>query len=90
MSTSTTQGITVDGIGAVPVTYSDRGTGRTFLLLHGGAGPQSVTGFADRLAEAEPARVITPVHPGFAGTPRPDGLSFPVQVSSSAPGHPYS
>ena len=74
MST-TTLIITADGIGAVPVTYSDRGTGRTFLLLHGGAGPQSVTGFADQLAEAGPARVITPVHPGFAGTPRPGGLS---------------
>ena len=44
------------------------------LLLHGGAGPQSVTGFADQLAEAGPARVITPVHPGFAGTARPAGL----------------
>jgi pimeloyl-ACP methyl ester carboxylesterase len=74
MST-TTLITTADGIGAVPVTYSDRGTGRTFLLLHGGAGPQSVTGFADHLAGAEPARVITPVHPGFAGTPRPGGLS---------------
>jgi pimeloyl-ACP methyl ester carboxylesterase len=59
-------------IGSVPITITDRGQGRTFLLLHGGAGPQSVTGFADRFAEAEPARFITPVHPGFAGTPRPD------------------
>jgi pimeloyl-ACP methyl ester carboxylesterase len=59
-------------IGSVPVTVTDRGQGRTFLLLHGGAGPQSVTGFADRFADTEPARVITPVHPGFAGTPRPD------------------
>jgi pimeloyl-ACP methyl ester carboxylesterase len=75
MSTTTTLIVTADGIGAVPVTYSDRGTGHTFLLLHGGAGPQSVTGFADQLADAGPARVITPVHPGFAGTPRPGGLS---------------
>jgi pimeloyl-ACP methyl ester carboxylesterase len=59
-------------IGSVPVTITDRGSGHIFLLLHGGAGPQSVTGFADRFAETEPARVITPVHPGFAGTPRPD------------------
>ncbi|HYS37316.1 MAG TPA: alpha/beta hydrolase [Pseudonocardiaceae bacterium] len=59
-------------IGSVPITITDRGQGRTFLLLHGGAGPQSVTGFADRFAETEPARVITPVPPGFAGTPRPD------------------
>jgi pimeloyl-ACP methyl ester carboxylesterase len=59
-------------IGSVPVTSTDRGSGHTFLLLHGGAGPQSVTGFADRFAETEAVRVITPIHPGFAGTPRPD------------------
>jgi pimeloyl-ACP methyl ester carboxylesterase len=58
----------------VPVSYSDRGDGRPFLLLHGGAGPRSVAGFADVLAAAEPARVLTPVHPGFDGTPRPAGL----------------
>jgi pimeloyl-ACP methyl ester carboxylesterase len=75
MTTTATRSVTVDGAGAVPVTYSDRGTGHPFLLLHGGAGPQSVTGFADQLAEDGPARVITPVHPGFAGTPRPGGLN---------------
>jgi pimeloyl-ACP methyl ester carboxylesterase len=74
MATTATVTVTADGIGAVPVTHGDRGTGPAFLLLHGGAGPQSVTGFADQLAEAGPARVITPVHPGFAGTPRPAGL----------------
>jgi pimeloyl-ACP methyl ester carboxylesterase len=74
MATTATTAVTVDGLGAVPVTYSDRGTGPAFLLLHGGAGPQSVTGFADQLAEAGPARVITPVHPGFAGTARPARL----------------
>jgi pimeloyl-ACP methyl ester carboxylesterase len=75
MSTTATRTVTVDGIGAVPVTYGGRGTGHPFVLLHGGAGPQSVTGFADQLAEVGPARVITPVHPGFAGTPRPAALS---------------
>jgi pimeloyl-ACP methyl ester carboxylesterase/mannose-6-phosphate isomerase-like protein (cupin superfamily) len=74
-SATTTRTVSADGIGAVPVAYSDRGTGRTYLLLHGGAGPQSVTDFADRLAAAGPTRVIVPVHPGFSGTPRPDGLS---------------
>jgi pimeloyl-ACP methyl ester carboxylesterase len=75
MSTTATRTVTVDGIGAVPVSYGDRGTGRAFLLLHGGAGPQSVTGFADQLAETGPGRVVTPVHPGFAGTPRPAALN---------------
>jgi pimeloyl-ACP methyl ester carboxylesterase len=42
------------------------GTG--VLILHGGAGPQSVGGLAAALAEH--AYVITPTHPGFDGTPR--------------------
>ncbi|WP_426503748.1 alpha/beta fold hydrolase [Dactylosporangium sp. McL0621] len=53
------------------VTYTERGTGRTVLLLHGGAGPASVTAFADKLAAEHPVRVITPTHPGFDGTERP-------------------
>jgi pimeloyl-ACP methyl ester carboxylesterase/mannose-6-phosphate isomerase-like protein (cupin superfamily) len=70
-----TRTVTADGIGAADVSYTDRGAGPVFLLLHGGAGPQSVTGFADLLAGSGPARVIVPVHPGFGGTPRPDGLN---------------
>ena len=60
--------------GAVPVTVTERGQGRPVLLLHGGAGPDSVAGFADLLAARYPLRVLTPVHPGFGGTPRPAGL----------------
>jgi pimeloyl-ACP methyl ester carboxylesterase/mannose-6-phosphate isomerase-like protein (cupin superfamily) len=66
--------VIVDGIGPVPVTVTQRGEGRPFLLLHGGAGSQSVDGFAELLSTAEPARVLTPLHPGFGGTPRPEGL----------------
>ena len=73
MSTNTQHSLVVEGIGPVEVTVSDVGSGRPFLLIHGGAGPQSVTAFADRLA-AGPARAIIPTHPGFGGTPRPDGL----------------
>jgi pimeloyl-ACP methyl ester carboxylesterase len=60
--------------GDVPVTVTDRGQGRPVLLLHGGAGPDSVNGFADLLAARYPLRMLTPVHPGFGGTPRPDTL----------------
>ncbi|MEU2925672.1 alpha/beta hydrolase [Streptomyces sp. NPDC007251] len=56
-------------------TVDERGKGHPFLLLHGGGGPQTVTGFAGLLAEQRPARVITPVHPGFGGTARPDWLT---------------
>ena len=73
-ASTSTYTVTVDGIGPVPVTVTQRGEGRPFLLLHGGAGSQSVDGFAELLSTAEPARVLTPLHPGFGGTPRPEGL----------------
>jgi pimeloyl-ACP methyl ester carboxylesterase len=72
--TTTTHTIPVDGIGPVEVTLTERGTGDPVLLLHGGGGPQTVGGFADLLAATRPVRVLTPVHPGFAGTPRPGAL----------------
>jgi pimeloyl-ACP methyl ester carboxylesterase len=72
--TTTVLTVTLDDVGPVPLTLADHGHGRPFLLLHGGAGPQSVDGFADLLAAQEPARVLVPTHPGFGGTPRPEGL----------------
>jgi len=53
--------------------FTDHGSGRPVLLLHGGGGPVSVAAFAATLAEH--ARVITPTHPGFQDTPRPDALT---------------
>ena|SRR4051812_299771 len=46
----------------------------TYLLLHGGAGPASVAGFASMLS-ATGADVRAPAHPGFDGTPRPPELT---------------
>jgi pimeloyl-ACP methyl ester carboxylesterase len=74
IATPTTAPYTLSPDGKVTVTVTERGAGRPVLLLHGGAGPQSMSAFADRLADALHARVITPTHPGFAGTPRPDAL----------------
>ena len=56
--------------GEVPVTVTERGDGAPVLLLHGGAGPDSFTGFADELAarcrttEAERAGEIAVVAHG--------------------------
>jgi pimeloyl-ACP methyl ester carboxylesterase len=56
--------------------YGDQNDqGRTFLLLHGGGGPQTVAPFAALLAERGTATVFSPVHPGFDGTSRPDWLN---------------
>ncbi|MGH3201835.1 MAG: alpha/beta fold hydrolase [Streptosporangiaceae bacterium] len=62
------------GIGPVEVTVADYGSGQPFLLLHGGAGPASVTGFAEKFAAAHDVRGLVPTHPGFGGTPRPEAL----------------
>lgn len=75
MSTTQTRTITSAATGTVDITYSEQGEGRPFLLLHGGAGPQSVVSFADLLAGSHPARVLVPTHPGFGATARPDGLN---------------
>jgi len=73
--TASTLDLNLAGAGPLGVTIDDRGEGRPFLLLHGGGGPQTVAGFAELLATKEPARVITPTHPGFGGTPRPGALA---------------
>ncbi|MCW7941406.1 alpha/beta hydrolase [Streptomyces hygroscopicus] len=75
-STARTITLTLDS-GDIDLAFSvdERGKGHPFLLLHGGGGPQTVAGFAGLLADQRPARVITPVHPGFGGTARPDWLT---------------
>jgi pimeloyl-ACP methyl ester carboxylesterase len=52
------------------VTVDQHGDGRPVLLLHGGGGPPSMGPLPSALAED--FAVMTPVHPGFAGTPRPE------------------
>ena len=61
--------------GEVTVTATDYGTGTPYIILHGGAGPASVSRFAEMLGASGNARAIVPVHPGFQGTSRPEGLN---------------
>jgi pimeloyl-ACP methyl ester carboxylesterase len=71
---TTTHTVNLDGVGPVDVTVDEHGAGQPFLLLHGGGGPDTVSHFGELLASTHPARAITPIHPGFGGTPRPEGL----------------
>ena len=61
--------------------FDDRGSGPAVLVLHGGGGPQTVAGFVEALSAR--ARVIAPVHPGFAGTPRPDAFDSIEQLADA-------
>ncbi|MBB5916122.1 pimeloyl-ACP methyl ester carboxylesterase [Nocardia transvalensis] len=70
-----THTLPVDSIDPIEVTVQDRDRTRPFLLLHGGAGPVSMAGFADLLAERTHSRVLLPTHPGFGGTPKAEGLT---------------
>jgi pimeloyl-ACP methyl ester carboxylesterase len=53
-------------------TLHDAGAGRPILVLHGGGGAPTVAGLSQTLSGA--ARVLTPTHPGFDGTPCPAWL----------------
>ncbi|MEY9852293.1 pimeloyl-ACP methyl ester carboxylesterase [Leifsonia sp. EB41] len=72
--TTKSEYVQLPSLGMIELTVEDLGVGQPFLLLHGGAGPQSVLPFAERFATVKGVRVLVPVHPGFGGTARPDGL----------------
>jgi pimeloyl-ACP methyl ester carboxylesterase len=71
----TTCTVTLPGTGPVDIAVSDYGDGQPVLLLHGGGGPDTVTGFGELFAKSHDVRVIVPTHPGFGGTARPDALT---------------
>src|SRR2546426_5552108 len=66
-SPSTRKETFADGL---TVRLDERGSGPPMLVLHGGGGPQSVAGFTEALSLH--AHVLSPIHPGFAGEPRPE------------------
>ncbi len=67
MTTDTMNGFYADD---PQLTIDQQGHGRPVLLLHGGGGPPSMGPLPSALSEN--FEVIAPVHPGFAGTPRPE------------------
>jgi pimeloyl-ACP methyl ester carboxylesterase len=79
---STTKTLTVVGIGPVELTVDEYGDGQPFLVLHGGAGQQSVARFARLLADRDRNQVLAPTHPGFGGTPRPDRLNSVARLAA--------
>ncbi len=58
---------------AVELNMDVQGTGRPVLVLHGGGGPATVAPIAVHLAET--MHVLTPTHPGWNGTARPEWLN---------------
>ncbi len=67
MTTTIMNGFLADDL---EVTIDQQGEGRPVVLLHGGGGPPSMGPLPSALSED--FEVIAPVHPGFAGTPRPE------------------
>jgi len=77
---------TIDLGTGLKITIDERGdaaesAGTGVLLLHGGAGPRSVAGLAAALSEH--AYVVTPVHPGFDGTPRVPWLDSAADLADA-------
>src|SRR3954451_8807071 len=72
--TTTTYRLNDVDLGPVDLSVAECGVGQPVLLLHGGGGPDTVASFGRLFADTYPVRVITPTHPGFGGTLRPEGL----------------
>jgi len=55
------------------LTFSEAGSGRPALILHGGGGPFTVAGIAEHLSST--MHTFLPTHPGWNGTGRPSDLA---------------
>lgn len=63
----------VAGFDGLDVTLAEAGEGRVVLVLHGGGGPVTVAPIAAHLSQS--MHTITPTHPGWNGTARPEWLT---------------
>lgn len=70
--TRTTTRQVVDLQPDLPLTIAHTGQGQPVLVLHGGGGPDSITTIVDHYADDH--HVLTPIHPGWAGTTQPTRL----------------
>lgn len=76
-TTSTSRTVTIaTGMSITVEEFGANTDGGAVLMLHGGAGPRTMTGIAAALSQH--VYVITPTHPGF------DGTSVPVRFDSIA------
>ena len=75
---------TVELPGGLAVTIQEFGQnteGTGVLMLHGGAGPRSMAGFAAGMSQH--AYVVVPTHPGFDGTPRPESTDTVADLATA-------
>jgi len=80
--TPTTRTVTLPtGIDLTLAEYGSDADGKAVLMLHSGAGPRTMAGISGALSQH--TRVITPTHPGFDGTPRPDRLATVADLAEA-------
>ncbi|MET0805944.1 MAG: alpha/beta hydrolase [Lacisediminihabitans sp.] len=65
---------------ALPLIETGATTARTALILHGGGGPQTVTPIAQHLAAT--MHTLSPTHPGWDGTARPDSIASVAELAA--------
>jgi hypothetical protein len=82
--TTTTHTLTAAGAGPVDVTVDERGQWHPFLLLHGGAGPQSVAGFAELRSYCRPSRTMSAPAPPPPTTQAADPSTRPATSAERA------
>ncbi len=70
-------------VSAVPRELAGMAGAANNALRQVGAALGAAVDFADLLATTRPARVLTPTHPGFGGTPRPDGLASITSLAAA-------
>jgi pimeloyl-ACP methyl ester carboxylesterase len=75
---------TINLPGDLPLTIQEFGEnteGTAVLMLHAGSGPRTIAGLSAVLSEH--VYVVTPTHPGFDGTPRPEWLDSVADLATA-------